>query len=155
MFVVIVIAIVILIDRAAKDRFDVPVDVYVCGSPVDLATVQTGIAPTGCVAVPNGVQLSMDNPDKEAHAYTDGFFGFRVIPSGSSEATLTATGAIESSTISFVAIDDDGSSRQGEMTPGPGINAVREWTAPLTLSSDLARLSIYIVTSPDSPPANA
>jgi hypothetical protein len=154
-FVVIVVAIIFLINRAAKDRFDLPVDVYVCGSAIDLATVEPGIAPIGCVMVPNGIQLSMADPDVEAHAYTDGFFGFRKIPAGSSDATLIAEGAIASSTMYMVSIDEDGATTPADLVAGTGADGLPEWTAPLRVSSGLERLSIYIVTSPDSPPSNA
>jgi hypothetical protein len=154
-FVVIVVAIVFLINRAANDRFDLPVDVYVCGSAIDLATVEPGVVPTGCVKVPNGIQLSMADPDVEAHAYTDGFFGFRKVPADSSDATLTAEGAIVSSTMSMVSINKDGGTTPADLVSGTGTDGLPEWTAPLRVSPELERLSIYVVTSPDSPPSNA
>ena len=155
LLVVVVVAVVVLIYRAGQDRFNLPVTVYVCGSAVDLASVEPGVAPTGCVAVPRGIQLSMDDPDKEANAYTDGFFGFRDVPADSSETTLIAGGAIESSSIGMVSIDKNGPTESGEMqrTTDDSGNAV--WTIPFHLSPDLELVSIYIVTSPDSPPNNA
>lgn len=152
---VVVVVLVLLINRAAKDRFDLPVEVYLCGSAIDLSTVEPGVAPTGCVVIPRGIQLTMSDPDKEAHAYKDGFFGFRDIPADSSEATLIAAGAIESSTISMVAIDKNDTSESSEMVAQTDAGGLPEWTTSFRLSSDLKGLFIHIVTSPDSPPINA
>ena len=154
-FVVIVVAILFLINRAAEDRLDLPVEVFVCGSPVDLASVKPGFAPTGCIVIPSGIQLSMTDPDSEAHAYTDGFFGFRNVPKDSSGSTLIAEGAIASSTMSMVTIDEDGVVETHNLASGINADGLPEWTTPFQLSSNLERLSIYIVTSPDSPPVIA
>ena len=151
--IIIVVAVVIglLLYRESRSRFDLPVAVYVCGSAIDLTTVDPLTAPVGCKTVPGGIDLSMINPGHKAHAYTNGFFGFRDVRKGSSDATLVVAGVIDSSTIGMIGIDKDDERQVSEMTEQVGADGQPTWTASLRFTPDLTGISIYIVTSPDSP----
>ena len=152
---VIAVVIAVLLYRESRSRFDLPVTVYVCGSTVDLATTDPASTPVGCKSVPGGVELSMLDPDHEAHSYTNGLFGFRDLRNGSSDATLVVSGVFDSSTISVIATEGDGARQTGEMIAELGTDGQPVWSVEIRFTSDLSGISIYILTSPDSPPSNA
>jgi len=153
--VAVAVAVYALVFRPDDEGFTLPVSVFVCGSAIDLDSVSPDEAPIGCIVVPTGIELEFSDRNVPARAYKDGGFSFRDLDRKTSNSTLIATGAIETSTIGMVTLNTDGSRWSGQMEVRADAEAETTWEIEMPVSPEWTRLIVYIVTSPDSPQINA
>lgn len=148
---IVAITVIVLVPRLVERTFQIPVEVLLCGSEIELETLTPGDVPPGCVTIPVGIDLSMRNPDEDANLYDDGWFGFREVKEGSYDATLVVNGALDTSTIGVVTFTGDASQGTGQMIVSSPSDGEPEWTLEQPISTDVSRLLVVLVTSPESP----